>query len=113
LTQINEPRDFSAYKFHTSDWRFLSMSDTRDKRRYRNTLEFIQDGFRACWRNASDLVAASENLIDQGLHGPGLSLAVLALEELGKLCAIDGLTHRNAGTSSGTQAMFERDWNPL
>jgi len=62
-----------------------------DKRQYRNSLDFIEDGFRACWRNASDLVAASKNLIDQGLHAPGLSLSVLALEELGKLCAIDGL----------------------
>jgi AbiV family abortive infection protein len=67
------------------------MSDTRNKRRYRDTLDSIEGGFRACWHNANDLVAASKSLIDQGLHAPGLSLAVLALEEIGKLCAIDGL----------------------
>lgn len=66
------------------------MSDT-GKRRYRNTLDFVEGGFRACWRNANDLVAASRYLIDKGLHAPGLSLAILALEEVGKLCAIDGL----------------------
>jgi AbiV family abortive infection protein len=67
------------------------MSETPEKRRYRNSLEPVEAGFRACWRNANDLVAGSKNLIDQGLHAPGLSLAVLALEEIGKMCAIDGL----------------------
>jgi AbiV family abortive infection protein len=67
------------------------MSDTPDKRRYRNSLDFVAGGFRASWRNANDLLAASKNLIEQGLHAPALSLAVLALEEVGKLCAIDGL----------------------
>jgi AbiV family abortive infection protein len=66
------------------------MSDT-SKRRYGSTLDFVEAGFRACWRNANDLVSASKTLIDQGLCAPGLSLAVLALEELGKLSAIDGL----------------------
>lgn len=36
-------------------------------------------------------MTASQTLIDADLHAPALSLAVLALEELGKLCAIDGL----------------------
>jgi AbiV family abortive infection protein len=67
------------------------MSDIPEKRRYRNTLEFVEAGFRACWHNANDLVAGSKNLIDKSLHAPGLSLAVLALEEIGKMCAIDGL----------------------
>jgi AbiV family abortive infection protein len=67
------------------------MNGTQKKRQYRNTLNFVEAGFRACWRNASDLSAASKNLIDQGLHAPALSLAILALEEIGKMCAIDGL----------------------
>jgi AbiV family abortive infection protein len=54
-------------------------------------LNYIEGGLRACWRNAEDLLSASNNLIAQELHGPGLSLAVLALEELAKLYAIDGL----------------------
>jgi AbiV family abortive infection protein len=69
------------------------MGDTPDRRQYRNSLDFVESGFRACWRNANDLIAASKSLIDQGLHAPGLSLAVLALEEVGKLCAIDGLLY--------------------
>jgi AbiV family abortive infection protein len=72
------------------------MSDVNTKRRYRNTLDFVEGGFKACWRNANDLVAASKSLIDQGLHAPGLSLAVLALDEIGKLCAVDGLLYARA-----------------
>jgi len=69
------------------------MSKRPDKRRNRNSLEFVETGFRACWCNAQDLVASSKALMDGGLHAPGLSLAVLALEELAKLCAIDGLLY--------------------
>ena len=61
------------------------------KRAYRNTLDYVESGFRACWRNAQDLVWASKSLLDSGFHAPVLSLAVLALEELGKLYYIDGL----------------------
>jgi len=67
------------------------MSKQPSKGKYRNTLDFVESGFRACWRNAQDLVRASQKLIDSGLHAPALSLAVLALEELAKLYAIDGL----------------------
>ncbi len=69
------------------------MSQQQSKRRYRNTLDFVESGFRACWQNAKDLVLASQKLIDSGLHAHALSLAVLALEELGKLMAIDGLLY--------------------
>jgi AbiV family abortive infection protein len=61
------------------------------KRSYRSPLDFVESGFRACWRNAQDLVLASQKLIEARPHAPGLSLAVLALEELGKLYTIDGL----------------------
>lgn len=61
------------------------------RRQYRDNLDFVEAGFSACWGNANDLAVASKTLIDQGLHAPGLSLAVLALEEIGKLCAMDGL----------------------
>jgi AbiV family abortive infection protein len=62
-----------------------------EKRRYGRSLEEVERGFLACWRNAQDLVLASKKLIDSGFHAPALSLAVLALEELAKLYAIDGL----------------------
>jgi len=61
------------------------------QRKYRSSLEYVESGFRACWRNAQDLVLGSQKMIDSGLHALALALAVLALEELGKLSAIDGL----------------------
>jgi len=69
------------------------MANSPTKRRYCNQLEFVESGFRACWRNAQDLVSSSKLLIDSGFHAPALSLDVLALEELGKLMAIDGLLY--------------------
>lgn len=46
---------------------------------------------RACCRNASELIASSKLLLDQQRHAPALALSVLAIEEVGKLCAADGL----------------------
>jgi AbiV family abortive infection protein len=63
------------------------------KRNYRSDLDFVASGFRACWQNAKDLLTASQRLMDGGLPAPALSLSVLALEELGKLIAIDGLLY--------------------
>lgn len=65
--------------------------DRSPKRRYRNNLAYVEHGFRACWQNAQDLIRAAKELLDNGLHAPALSLSVLAIEELAKLCAIDGL----------------------
>src|SRR5438105_12087331 len=62
-----------------------------NKRPYRNNLEFVEEGFSACWKNSTDLVNAAKVLLDSGFHGHALSLSVLALEELGKLFCIDGL----------------------
>ena len=62
-----------------------------ERRHYRSSLDFVESGFRACWQNAQDLVAASKTLLDTDLHALALSLAVLALEELAKLSAIDVL----------------------
>jgi AbiV family abortive infection protein len=56
-----------------------------NQRTYRSALDMVHSGYLACWRNASDLVKASKLLIDANLHAPALSLAILALEELGKL----------------------------
>jgi len=63
------------------------------KRKYRSSLEFVEAGFRACLQNAQDLVSASQKLIAAELHAPALSVAGLALEELGKLFALDGLLY--------------------
>ncbi len=88
------------------------MGDTLDKRRNGNTLDFVAAGFQACWRNANDLVAASNLLIAKELHAPALSLAVLALEEIRKLCAIDGLLFaRSDDSKSQVFAKSQRDHN--
>lgn len=66
------------------------------KRNYRNNLEFIESGFKACWSNAQDLVSGSKSLLENSVHGLALSASVLALEELGKLFCIDGLLFARA-----------------
>lgn len=63
------------------------------KRKYKHRLEFVEDGFVACWHNALDLVKSSKLLLDNSLHAQALSLSVLALEELGKLYCIDGILY--------------------
>src|SRR5438552_10179215 len=78
----------------TDLWRRICgqlMANDGIMRRYAKSLEFIQAGFIACLQNARDLVAASKILMDSGYHAPALSLSVLALEEIGKVIAIDGL----------------------
>lgn len=72
------------------------------KRNYRNTLDFVESGFRACWHNAKDLLSASQKLMDGGLQAPALSLSVLTLEELGKLLAIDGLLYARVDDDKST-----------
>lgn len=69
----------------------MSLTVYASRRRYRNTLDQVEQGLRACWQNAQDLVKASDKLLAAELHAPSLSLAVLALEELAKLAAIEGL----------------------
>ena len=69
------------------------MATDSTKRPYGTSLEFVESGFMACWQNAKELLSASQKLIDSGLHAPALSLSVLALEELGKFFAIDGLLY--------------------
>ena len=63
------------------------------RRHYRNSLDFVADAFRACWKNAQDLVNEAKLLLDHGHKARALSLSVLALEELGKLFCADGLLY--------------------
>lgn len=62
-----------------------------ESRKYSKSLSFIEDGFAACSRNASDLVGAAEKLSIEKYHAQSLSMSVLALEEMGKMYFIDGL----------------------
>jgi AbiV family abortive infection protein len=72
------------------------MGEARTRRRYRNALSNVEAGFRACWSNANDLLRGADQLLESKLHAPALSLSVLALEELAKLSAIDGLLFARA-----------------
>jgi AbiV family abortive infection protein len=83
----------------------LLMANDGIKRRYGKSLEFVRAGFLACLQNAKDLVAASKVLIDSGYLAPALSLSVLALEEIGKLIAIDGLLFARADSDRAGKAM--------
>lgn len=65
----------------------------KEKRQYRNSLDFVEGGFAACWHNAQDLVEGAKLLLDNGLHAQALSLSVLAVEEMGKLFCIHGLLY--------------------
>lgn len=79
-------------------------------RHYRNSLEFIERGFRCCLQNVGDLTAAAEALLKDGLHAPAMSLSVLALEEVGKLVSLDGLLFADPkDDKSGRFKQSERD----
>lgn len=60
-------------------------------RAYRNSLDFVKSAIAACRDSARDLVSSAKVLLDAGQHAQALSLSVLALEEMGKLCSVDGL----------------------
>lgn len=62
-----------------------------DRCNYRNSLDFVEAGFKACWLNTRDLVKGTKVLLDNSLHALALSTSVLALEELGKLFCVHGL----------------------
>jgi AbiV family abortive infection protein len=80
------------------------MDNKERERKYRNSLQSVEAGMRACWNNASELVRASGILLEHGFHAPGLSLSVLALEELGKLVATDGLLFADPQGSKAQRA---------
>lgn len=61
------------------------------KQSYTSSMDVLEAGFIACWQNIRDLVASARLLKEHGKHAPALSLSVLALEEIGKLIALDGL----------------------
>jgi AbiV family abortive infection protein len=64
---------------------------------YETPVEFIADGAEACWSNAVDLVESAKQMKEHGRNGLAVSLSVLALEEVGKLCLVDGLLFAKPG----------------
>ncbi len=51
----------------------------------------ITTAVAACLRNALDLVKSAKLLADAELHAPALSIAVLSMEEVGKIILVDRL----------------------
>lgn len=64
---------------------------------YQNTTDFFIQAIKACWINAQSLSSEADAALKRGSHPLGLSLAVLALEEIGKLIAADGLLFAKPG----------------
>jgi len=64
---------------------------------YYRGIEFIGEGIEACWLNALELLESAKLVLNEKHHGLALSLAVLAMEEIGKLILIDGLLFAKPG----------------
>jgi AbiV family abortive infection protein len=58
------------------------------KRKYRSGVDFVVSDVRECCKNALGLATDAQATLDRGSHALALSIAVLALEELGKATMI-------------------------
>jgi len=61
------------------------------------SVDIIARGIEACLLNANELLQTAKEAMSLKRHGLALSLAVLAMEEVGKLIAIDGLSFAKPG----------------
>lgn len=66
-------------------------------KQYRNTIDFVVRAIAACWENARTLSVEADATLSRGNHALALSLAVLSLEEIGKLMVADGLLFARSG----------------
>jgi len=64
---------------------------------YRSPVDSIGEGIEACWLNALDLLKSAKLVKSQGHHALALSLAVLTMEEIGKMVMVDGLLFAKPG----------------
>lgn len=64
---------------------------------YRAVPDSILAGVEGCWRNSFELLRGADLLLHGGRFPPALSLAVLALEEIGKMVHIDSLVFAKEG----------------
>lgn len=76
------------------------------KRKYRSGLASVLQGIQAAVTQGASLARSAERLLSEGDHALALSVAVLALEEIGKALLIDGLIFAKAGDEK--VAAFER-----
>jgi len=64
---------------------------------YSYSTDFVLDAFTKAYETALTNYDAAAALKEKGLHGPATSLAVLALEECGKMFLLDGLLFARGG----------------
>ena len=67
------------------------------QRKYREAVNLLADGVKACWKQSLALLAEANSVRARGSHSLALSLAVLAMEEVGKLMLTDGLLFAKHG----------------
>lgn len=73
------------------------------KRKYRSGLApVLFREFTAAVTQGASLARSAERLLNEGDHALALSVAVLALEEIGKALLIDGLIFAKAGDEKGS-----------
>ena len=64
---------------------------------YSYSTDFVLDAFTKAYETAQTNSEAATTLKERGLLGPATSLAVLALEEVGKMVLLDGLLFARGG----------------
>ena len=67
------------------------MANYRKKAKYTHSLKFLKSGYLAIRDSVSQLVESSTVLLESGAHSQAASLAVIALEECGKIFLLDSL----------------------
>ena len=67
------------------------MANYRKKAKYTHSLKFLKSGYLAIRDSVSQLVESSTVLLESGSHSQAASLAVIALEECGKIFLLDSL----------------------
>ncbi|MDB2479865.1 AbiV family abortive infection protein [Porticoccaceae bacterium] len=67
------------------------MMKNRQKARYTHSLKFLKSGYLSIRETITQLVSSSSLLLDNGAHSQAASLAVIALEECGKIILLDSL----------------------
>lgn len=67
------------------------MGKHRQKAKYTHSLKFLKSGYLSIRETITQLVSSSSLLLENGAHSQAASLAVIALEECGKIFLLDSL----------------------
>jgi AbiV family abortive infection protein len=76
------------------------MAKFKKKAKYPHSLSFLKHGYLAIKDTVSQLVDSSSVLLESGAHSQAASLAVIALEECGKIFLLDSLLFSKPGDDS-------------